>query len=68
MFKYYVAAQVWLATRKQRSKGQSLAEYGLILALVAVFCIAALKLLGNSITNMMNGLSTTINGINTKGG
>jgi Flp pilus assembly pilin Flp len=40
----------------------------LILALVAVFCIAALKLLGNSITNMMNGLSTTINGVNTKGG
>ncbi len=65
MLKQYVALQVWFVTRKPASKGQSLAEYGLILALVAVFCIAALKLLGNSITGMMNGLSSTISGIPT---
>lgn len=69
MLKQYVALQVWFASRKQLSKkGQSLAEYGLILALVAVFCIAALQLLGNNITTMLNGLATTIGGVNTSAG
>jgi pilus assembly protein Flp/PilA len=68
MLKQYVALQVWFATRKKPSKGQSLAEYGLILALVAVFCIAALGVLGNSISNMMNNLSKTINSVPTSAG
>lgn len=61
MMKQFVALQVWMASRKKREKGQSLAEYGLILALVAVFCIAALQLLGGSITTMLNNLSGAIN-------
>ncbi len=61
MIKQFVALQVWMASRKKREKGQSLAEYGLILALVAVFCIAALQLLGGSITTMLNNLSGAIN-------
>lgn len=36
--------------RKSR-KGQSLAEYGLILALIAIVCIAALSFLGSQIGN-----------------
>jgi pilus assembly protein Flp/PilA len=36
-------------------KGQALAEYGLILALIAVICVAALGLLG---TNVMGTLTT----------
>ena len=67
MLKPYIAFQAWLATRKKASKGQSLAEYGLILALVAVFCIAALQLLGSSITEMLNGLAGTIGNIDTGG-
>jgi Flp pilus assembly pilin Flp len=65
MLKQYVALQVWFATRpyKAKSKGQSLAEYGLILALVAVFCIAALQLLGNNITTMLNKLSGSIGNV-----
>lgn len=68
MLKYAVALQVWLAGRKTAKKGQSLAEYGLILALVAVFCIGALKLLGGNITTMLNGLAGTIAGVNTSAG
>jgi pilus assembly protein Flp/PilA len=68
MLKQYVALQVWLVTRKKPSKGQSLAEYGLILALVAVFCIIALKTLGNSISNMMNNLANTIQSVPTSSG
>lgn len=47
--------------KKKNQKGQSLAEYGLILALVAVFCIAALTLMGNSISRVMNNMSVYIN-------
>lgn len=63
MLKQYVALQARLAARK--NKGQSLAEYGLILALVAVFCIGALQVLGGSITQMLTGLASTIGGIGT---
>lgn len=61
MLNHYVSLQVWLATRKQSAKkGQSLAEYGLILALVAVFCIAALQFLGTNVTTMLNALGSKI--------
>jgi pilus assembly protein Flp/PilA len=43
-----------------REEGQGLAEYGLILALIAVVCIAALTLLGGNISTTLNGLATTI--------
>lgn len=62
MMKQFVALQVWMVSNKKK-KGQSLAEYGLILALVAVFCIAALQLLGGSITTMLNNLSGAIDGV-----
>lgn len=60
MLKQYIALQVWLATRKKVSRGQSLAEYGLILALVAIVCIGAMTTLGSNISTMLNGLATTI--------
>ncbi len=66
MLKQYVSFQVWLATQKNsKNKGQSLAEYGLVLALIAVVCIGALTTLGENIDNMLNGLGTTIGGIQT---
>jgi pilus assembly protein Flp/PilA len=68
MLKQYANFQVWLATHKNgKSKGQSLAEYGLILAFIAVACIAALTSIGGSISTMLEGLSTTIEGVNTTG-
>ncbi len=66
MLKHYISFQVWLATHKNgKSKGQSLAEYGLVLALIAVVCIAALNTLGGSISKMLSELGTTIGGIKT---
>ncbi len=68
MLKQYVAFQVWLAGRAQgRSKGQSLAEYGLILALIAVLCIGVLTTLGKNIQQMLTDLGTSIGGVNAKG-
>lgn len=61
MLKQYIAMQVWLAARKNsKQKGQSLAEYGLILALIAVFCIAALTTLGGNISTMLSTLASKI--------
>ena len=66
MMNKYIELQAWMATRKAK-KGQSLAEYGLILALVAVFCIVALKTLGTSIQGMLTNLASQISS-NTPGG
>jgi len=41
-------------------EGASLVEYGLLLSLVAVVCIAAVSLLGTSISNMLSNLAGQI--------
>ena len=41
-------------------EGQGLAEYGLILALVAVLCVAALTALQGGISNTLNGLASKL--------
>jgi len=41
-------------------EGASLVEYGLLLTLVAVVCIAAVTTLGTSISNMLNSLAGLI--------
>jgi pilus assembly protein Flp/PilA len=43
-----------------REEGQGLAEYGLILALIAVVCIAALTLLGTNIAGALNSVAGSI--------
>ncbi len=40
-----------------QDEGQGLVEYGLIIALVAVVCIAALTLLGGNISTLLGGLT-----------
>ncbi len=41
-------------------EGQGLAEYGLILALIAVVCIAALTLLGTNVSDKLNTVASAI--------
>ena len=41
----------------EEQKGQTMAEYGLILALVAVVVITAVTLLGNNITTFFTSLA-----------
>ncbi|MDX2084470.1 MAG: Flp family type IVb pilin [Candidatus Melainabacteria bacterium] len=53
MLKHYI---------RLKTKGQSLAEYGLILALVAVFCIIALQTLGTNISAALEFLASEISG------
>jgi pilus assembly protein Flp/PilA len=41
-------------------EGASLAEYGLLLALIAVVCIAGMTALGTKINSMFSALATAI--------
>jgi len=41
----------------ERAKGQALAEYGLILALIAVVCIAALGFLGLAVGGQLDKIT-----------
>jgi pilus assembly protein Flp/PilA len=44
----------------RKEEGATLAEYGLLLALIAVICIAAVSLLGNNISKVFNFIANTI--------
>lgn len=55
--KYYLYAFNML-TIAQDEEGQSLAEYGLILALIAVVCIVAVRTLGTQISSYLGQLSS----------
>ncbi len=41
-------------------EGQGMVEYGLILALIAVACVAAFTALGGKIASTVNGLVTSL--------
>jgi pilus assembly protein Flp/PilA len=45
-------------TRKE--EGATLAEYGLLLALIAAVCLVAIKVLGTQISSMFSSLSSSI--------
>jgi len=44
----------------RREEGASLVEYALLVALIALACIAAIGLLGNNIANAFNNIGTTV--------
>jgi pilus assembly protein Flp/PilA len=46
-----------LVARFESEKGQALAEYGLILALIAVVCIAALGVLGLGVAGQLDKIA-----------
>jgi pilus assembly protein Flp/PilA len=54
------AALLRLYARFEQEKGQALAEYGLILALIAVVAIAGLVILGGAILSRLTGIGGSI--------
>jgi pilus assembly protein Flp/PilA len=44
----------------REEEGASLAEYGLLLALIAIVCVASIALLGNNISSMFNYAATSV--------
>ena len=56
------AQNAWFAARNDES-GQTLVEYALIIALVALGCIVALGVLSGKITDIFNKTSNALNNV-----
>ncbi len=50
----------WLSTVLDREEGQGLAEYALILALIAIIAIAALVFLGTQISTILSSVGASV--------
>jgi len=50
----------WYVRLQEYQRGQTMAEYGLIVAAVAVVCIAAYQLLGTNIKGTVTGIAGAI--------
>ena len=59
-FNNWAVAKIAKLQTARDEEGQGLAEYGLILALVAVVCIAAVTLLGGNISAVLTQLAGSI--------
>ena len=49
----------WMRTEE----GQDLTEYALIIALIVIAAVAAVTLLGENITSVMNSVANTLSGV-----
>ena len=61
MITSYEFLATWLRARFDEERGASLVEYALLVALIAVVCIAAITLLGNNASSKFNSVATSIN-------
>ncbi len=52
--------QTWLSSLLDREEGQGLAEYALILALIAIVAIVALLFLGSQIADILSYIGVNI--------
>jgi pilus assembly protein Flp/PilA len=47
----------WLSNKAKSERGAGLAEYALLLALIAIACIAALTTLGTAISSVLTSIA-----------
>lgn len=57
--KLYVMLVTFMGSLKDR-KGQTLVEYALLLALIAIVCITVVTLLGNKATNVYSNVAASL--------
>lgn len=50
----------WLQAQTKSEKGATLVEYALLVALIAVVCIAAVTLLGSAASEKFSAVASTI--------
>ena len=50
----------WIKDNIKRQEGQAMAEYGIILALIAAVCIVTIGLLGGKIETALSSLVTQL--------
>jgi pilus assembly protein Flp/PilA len=51
----------WLQAQTKSERGATLVEYALLVALIAVVCIAAVTLLGSAASTKFSSVADTIN-------
>jgi pilus assembly protein Flp/PilA len=61
MITSYEFLATWLRARFDDEKGASLVEYALLVALIAVVCIAAVTLLGKNASSKFDSVGQSIN-------
>jgi pilus assembly protein Flp/PilA len=61
MITSYEFLATWLRAKFDEERGASLVEYALLVALIAVVCIAAITLLGNNASSKFNSVANSIN-------
>lgn len=52
--------KTWLTAHAKSERGASLVEYALLVALIAVVCIAAVSFLGGNIKGKMNQVGSSL--------
>jgi len=60
MLSLYVRLMSLLPEMPEREEGQGLAEYALILVLIAIICFVALQVLGTTISGVLSKVSTDL--------
>ncbi len=56
------AATIWLLACLDRERGQSLVEYGLILAVVALATVAVLGVVGSTVSDQLASVTAALQG------
>ena len=60
MMTQYTFLAEWLRARTESERGASLVEYALLVALIAVVCIAAVSLLGSAASDKFSAVGSAI--------
>ena len=58
---HYQFLAAWARAQAKTERGASLVEYALLVALIAVVCIAAVTLLGSAAEEKFSSIATSIN-------
>jgi Flp pilus assembly pilin Flp len=62
VLKLFVHAQAFAASLRTREEGQTMAEYGVILAVITAAIVATLVLLSGAINNLLNSVISILGG------
>jgi len=61
MITSYHFIKAWLVAQAKTERGASLVEYALLVALIAVVCIAAVALIGGNASDTLNEAGQSVN-------
>ena len=57
----FVRFYTWMQAKARSEQGAGLAEYALLLFLIAVVCVGALTVLGTTISGVFNNITGSLN-------